>query len=157
MSFYWKCCARLGCAVPCCAALRCAALTGTYIWALKPTDVAICAKSIAVVILKWNNPMFCRSRSPSNQHRRRRHRSPSRSRSPEHTHNGSRRRETSAARSSQAEAPNLLNMSYDEYLEYFERMRKQRGAAAGPPAPAPPAGPPPPQQARCQHTHHDKI
>ena len=48
-------------------------------------------------------------------------------------------------------------MSYDEYLEYFERMRKQRGAAAGPPAPAPPAGPPPPQQVHCQRAHFDRI
>lgn len=79
----------------------------------------------------------CRSRSPSP--RRRRRRSRSRSRSPERGRAA--KREPAAA-----EAPNLLNMSYDEYLEHFERMRRQR--AAGLPGPAPPAGPPPAQPVR---------
>lgn len=51
----------------------------------------------------------------------------SRSRSPRRSQR-SRSRERGGSKSRSSSRPNLLQMSYDEYLEHFERVRRQRAA-----------------------------
>ncbi len=61
----------------------------------------------------------------------------SRSRSPRRSRRSRSRSRDRSGRSGGGTGPDLLQMSYDEYLEHFERVRQQKAAAAYSASPGP--------------------